>query len=200
MARSRASSPRVAHNRPVTEDALRTFTADILLTLGFVALFLVLFAAHRLDLRRRRLRVAALREARDFGPRSDAVRQVLAAAAELAAPAAGALAAERRRAFDWDPRLDKLPKAARRARDRAFASERDDAARAAAEEARDAARRALAAVNVAEQVRVEASECAAETAGAIVAADRIPADEFRMLTRAWRTVVGPIGASPRRER
>jgi len=194
-----APSLRVPHNRRVTEDALRTFIADVLLTLAFVALFLVLFIAHRLDLRRRRLRVVALREAGAFGPRSESVARVVAAASQLEAPAARALAAERRRAFDWDPRLDKLPKAARRARDRAFASERDDTARAAAEEARDAARAALAALQLEEPVRTEAAECAAETAGAIVAADRIPADEFKMLTRAWRKVVGPVGASPRRE-
>jgi hypothetical protein len=48
-------------------------------------------------------------------------------------------------------------------------------------------------------VRTEAAECAAETAGAIVAVERIPSVEFRMLTRAWRTVVGPVGVAPRRE-
>lgn len=194
-----ATSPRVPHNRRVTEDTLRTFSAEVLVTLAFVALFLVLFVAHRLDLRRRRLRVAMLREAGEFGPRSDSVAGVLAAASRLDAPAARAIAAERRLAFDWDPRLDKLPKAARRARDRAFASERDDTARAAADEARDAARSALAALHVEEPVRAEAAECAAETAAAIVAADRIPADEFKMLTRAWRKVIGPVGARPRRE-
>jgi hypothetical protein len=190
---------RVPHNRPVTDDALRTFIADILLTLAFVGVFLVLFAAHRLDLRRRRLRVAAIREAGTFGPRSASVAAVAAAAADLDAPAAVALVAERRRAFDWDPRLAKIPKEARRARDRAFASERDDVARAAADEARDAARRALAGLEIDVPVRDEAAECAAETAAAIVAADRIPPDEFKMLTRAWRKVVGPVGASPRRE-
>ena len=40
---------------------------------------------------------------------------------------------------------------------------------------------------------------AAETAGALVAVERIPAAEFRMLTRAWRTVIGPVGVTPRRE-
>lgn len=188
------------HNHRVNEDALRTFIADVMLTLLFAAIFLVLFAAHRLDLRRRRLRVAALRRAGDFGPRSEVVARVVAAASGLEAPVARSLAAERRRAFDWDPRLEKLPKAARRARDRAFASERDDTARAAAEEARDAARQALDPSGLEEKVRLEAAECAAETAGAIVAADRIPPDEFKMLTRAWRVVVGPVGAAPRRDR
>ena len=87
-------------------------------------------------------------------------------------------------------------------RDRAFASERDDAARAAADEARAAVRAALAGAPPAElgkRVRLEAAECAAETAGAIAAVDRLAATEFRMLTRAWCTVVGPIGvATPSR--
>ena len=38
-----------------------------------------------------------------------------------------------------------------------------------------------------------------ETAGAIVAVERLSEAEFRMLTRAWRTVVGPIGVAPPRE-
>lgn len=183
----------------MTEDALRTFSADILLTLAIGALFLVLFGLHRRDLRRRRRRVADLRAAGDFGERSAAVAAVVDAAGALEPAAAASLAAERRRAFDWDSRLEKVPKAARTARDRAFANERDDVARAAADAARDAATLALAGARVHEQVRAEAAEAAAEAAAAIVAADRIPAAEFRMLTRAWRAVVGPVGAGPRRE-
>ena len=111
-----------------------------------------------------------------------------------------ALAVERRRAFEWDPRLEKVPKVARLARDRAFANQRDDVTRAAADAARDAATAALPAPPALEaRVRREAAECAAETAAAIAAAERIPAAEFRMLTRAWRTVLGPIGVAPRRE-
>jgi len=180
-------------------DGLRELSADLLLTLLFGAAFLVLFAVHRWDLRRRRRRVAALRAAGDFGPTSAAVAAVIAEAGSLDAAAARDLAAGRRLAFDWDPRLEKVPKVARLARDRAFASERDDAARAAAEAARDAAAAALATVDVEPRVRAEAAECAAETAGALVAVERIPSTEFRMLTRAWRTVVGPVGVSPRRE-
>jgi hypothetical protein len=189
----------VAHNPDVTEDQLRTFVADLLLTGMFVVVFLVLLGLHRLDLRRRRRRVADLRAAGDFGPRSAAVAEVVAAAAGLDASAATALAAERRRAFEWDPRLAKPPKAARQARDRAFASERDDVARAAAEEARDAATRALTGAALEPGALAEAAEAAAEAAASIVAADRISAEEFRMLTRAWRTAVGPVRASPRRE-
>lgn len=187
------------HNLDVTEDQLRTFVADLLLTGVFVAVFLALFSLHRLDLRRRRRRVADLRAAGNFGPRSRAVAEVATAATRLDAAAAAALAAERRRAFEWDPRLAKPPKAARQARDRAFASERDDVARAAAEEARAAAAAALAGAALDEPVRLEAAEAAAEAAASIVAAERITAAEFRMLTRAWRTVVGPVRASPRRE-
>jgi hypothetical protein len=186
----------------VTDEGLRLLSADLLLTFLFAAVFVGLFLLHRWDLLRRRRRVAALRASGDFGPNSAAVAGVIAAAAALDAGAAERLAIERRRAFEWDPRLDKVPKAARLARDRAFATERDDVARAAAEAARDAALSGLAGAPSASldaRVRLEAAESAAETAGAIVAAERIPADEFRMLTRAWRTVVGPIGVAPRRE-
>ncbi len=179
-------------------DGLREISADILLTLVIGALFVVLLGAHRLDLRRRRLHVAALRAAGDFGPNSGQVAAVVAAAAALDGEAARALADERRRSFDWDPRLEKPPKVARTARERAFASHRDDVARAAAEAARDAATGSLA--NLAdERIRAEAAESAAEAAGALVAVERIPAAEFRMLTRAWRTVVGPVGVAPRRD-
>lgn len=183
----------------MTDEALRALAADLLITFAFGTLFLALFAAHRWDMRRRRRRVAVLRESGTFGPRSQAVKDVVVAAAELGAAAARALAAERRRAFEWDPRLRRVPRAARAARDRAFANERDDVARAAAEEARDATRRALSGEDLDDAVRSEAAECAAETAAAIVAADRIPSADFRMLTRAWRSIVGPVGATPRRD-
>jgi hypothetical protein len=104
----------------------------------------------------------------------------------------------RRVALAYDPRARRAPAAARRARDRAFANERDVVALAAATGARDSALVALAALPDPE-IRRTAAECAAETAAAIVAVDRIPADEFRALTRAWREVVGPIGVRPRRE-
>jgi hypothetical protein len=183
----------------MTEQALRALATDFLITFLIGSLFLLLFGAHQWDMRRRRRRVAAMREAGAFGPRSQAVKDVVASAGQVGAAAARALAAERRRAFEWDPRLNKIPKVARTARDRAFANERDDVARAAAEEARDAMRRALSGEDLDDAVRSEAAECAAETAGAIVAADRIPATDFRMLTRAWRSVLGPVGATPRRE-
>ncbi len=189
----------VAHNPRVSSEELRLVSADVLVTLGFVALFLVLFAFHRWDLRRRRRRVTSLRAAGAFGPRSGSVKEIVEAARALDGPAADRLAAERRRAFDWDPRLEKVPKVARAARDRAFANERDEVARAAADAARDAAAGALVGSGVDRRVRLEAAEAAAEAAGAVVAVERMPAGEFRMLTRAWRTVVGPIGVAPRRE-
>jgi hypothetical protein len=183
----------------VTDESVRAASADLLLTFVLGAVFVILYAVHRWDLLRRRRRVAALRAAGEFGPNRVAVAAVVAAAAGLDTRRAEDLAAERRRSFEWDPRLEKVPKAARAARDRAFANERDDVARAAADAARDAARGALADAAVDARVRLEAAECAAETAGAVVATERIPAAEFRMLTRAWRTVVGPVGVQPRRE-
>jgi hypothetical protein len=192
----------VGHNRRVTDDGARLLSADLLLTFLFGAAFVALFALHRWDLLRRRRRVAALRAAGDFGPNSAAVAGVIAAAGGLDAKTAGRLSVERRRAFEWDPRLDKIPKVARHARERAFASERDDVTRAAADAARDAALAVLAGAppdELEERVRREAAECAAETAGAIAAAERLAAGEFRMLTRAWRTVVGPIGVTTPRD-
>jgi hypothetical protein len=183
----------------VTAEGLRQISADLILTLVIGAVFVALLVGHRLDMRRRRRHVAALRAAGDFGPNSGPVVAVVARAGALDGVAARELAAERRRAFDWDPRMQKPPKAARAARDRAFATERDDVARAAAEAARDAATTALAGAPVDERIRAEAAESAAETAGALVAVERIPAAEFRMLTRAWRTVIGPVGVTPRRE-
>lgn len=189
----------MGHNPRVTDEGLRSLSADFLLTLVLGAAFLALFALHRWDLHRRRTHVAALRAAGDFGSNSATVAAVIAAAAGLDAETAERLAVERRRAFEWDPRLEKVPKLARLARDRAFANQRDDVARAAADAARDAAIAALAGVPVEERVRRDAAECIAETAAAVTAVERIPAAEFRMLTRAWRTVVGPIGVAPRRE-
>ena len=106
--------------------------------------------------------------------------------------------AARRAALEYDQRARKAPAAARRARDRAFANERDVVAIAAASGARDAALAGLATLPD-PALRRLAAECAAETAAAIVAVDRIQADEFRALTRAWREVIGPIAVRPRRE-
>jgi hypothetical protein len=103
-----------------------------------------------------------------------------------------------RAALGYGPTARMAPAATRRARDRAFANERDVVALAAAAGARDAALAALAALQDPALRRV-AAECAAETAAAVVAVDRIPADEFRILTKAWREVIGPVAVRPRRE-
>lgn len=120
-----------------------------------------------------------------------AVQAVLTAAGRLDPAAAERLAIRRRAAFKWDPRLDTIPKVAKAARRRAFENERDDRSLAAAEEASARARLALG--HAAQGAAVhEAADCAAETAAAIVAAERIPSAEFRMLVRAWRDVIGTI--------
>lgn len=187
-----------ASPHPVTGD-VRTVFGDLLATFLFVVAFLVLLGFHRWDLRRRGRRVAAIRESGDFGPNSSQVNSVIAAAGSIGSDAAARLVVARRAAFGWDARLDRVPKAARTARDRAFANLRDDVSRAAAEASRAAASGSLAPTALEARAKTEAAECAAETAAAIVAVDRIPAEEFRMLTRAWRDVVGPLGVAPRRE-
>ena len=174
-------------------------SGDLLLTLVLVGLFAAYLALHLVDLQRRRQSRARIRSERDWGPNAAAVEAVLASAGRLDAVAAERLARRRRAAFEWDPRLEKIPKVGRTARNRAFANERDDRALAAAEEAQTRAEAALGHAPQGASVR-EAADCAAETAGAIVAAPRISGVEFRMLTRAWREVVGPIDVRARQER
>jgi len=172
--------------------------------------FLGLLGLHLADMRRRRARTAEIRATGDFGERAAAVRDIVERAGRLV-PAEGARLAEaRRRAAQRDPRLNRDPAAIRRARDRAYANQRDVVAVAAAAAARAAALAALVAApgdptapprpgTVAAVDRGDAALAAADAAAAVVAADRIPAEEFRLLTRAWREVVGPVGARPRPE-
>jgi hypothetical protein len=172
-------------------DQARAFLSEAIVWVVLLGAFLVLLGVHFLDQRRRRGNRARIRRDGDWGPRAAAVEMVLAAARRLDATTAERLAQRRRAAFAWDPRLDKPPKVARDARRRAFENERDDRAMAAAEEGRA---RAIAALGHAAQgaaVR-ETAESAAETAAAIVAFDRIPGPEFRMLTKAWRDVFGQL--------
>ena len=191
--------PRAAQS-PVTEDALRTFIADVLLTLAFVALFLVLFAAappgppapppaRRGPPRgRRRSDRGASRSPGSWPPRhSSRPRPPGRSPPSAAAPSTGTRASTSSRRRPAGRATEPSPASGTT---RPGPPLRRRATRA---------RAALAALQLEEPVRTEAAECAAETAGAIVAADRIPADEFKMLTRAWRKVVGPVGASPRRE-
>ena len=83
-------------------------------------------AYHLWDQRRRRRRRARICAEGDWGPNPYGGQAVLVAAGRLDAVAADRLAARRRAAFLWDPRLDTIPKVARAARHRAFESERDD--------------------------------------------------------------------------
>ena len=173
--------------------------------------FLGLLGLHVVDMRRRRARAAEIRATGDYGERAAAVREIIERAGRLL-PAEGARLAEaRRRAAQRDPRVNRDPAGVRRARDRAYANQRDVVGVAAAAAARDAALVALVAATgdpaapprpgtVAGVDRGDAALAAADAAAAVVAADRIPAEEFRLLTRAWREVIGPVGARPRAER
>ena len=176
----------------------RNLVSELLVWVAMLGAFGILAAIHVVDGRRRRRRVVEICAAGDYGPRAEVVREIVARAGHLAADEAARLEAARRIALEYQPKAARAPAAARRARDRAFANERDVVALAAATGARDSALAALAALPDPALRRV-AAECAAETAAAVVAADRIPAAEFRALTRAWREVIGPIAARPRRE-
>ncbi len=182
----------------MTADQARALVSELLVWAVLLGAFGILLAIHLVDGRRRRRRVVEICATGEFGPRAEAVREIVARAGTLDAGEAARLVAARRAALDYDPRGRRAPAAARRARDRAFANERDVVALAAATGARELALVALGSLPDPETRRT-AAECAAETAAAIVAVDRIPADEFRALTRAWREVVGPIGVRPRRE-
>ena len=193
-----ARIPGVRHNPSVTPEQARSLASELIVWVVLLGAFGILLAIHLVDGRRRGRRAAEIRASGAYGPRAEAVRAVVDRAAALEPDEATRLTAARYVALEYDSRLRKAPAAARRARDRAFANERDVVALAAASAARDAALASLAALPD-PALRRLAAECAAETAGAIVAADRIPADEFRALTRAWREVIGPIAVRARRE-
>jgi len=189
---------RVRHNPCMTAAQARDLASELIVWVGLLGAFGILAAIHFLDGRRRRRRVVEICATGAYGPRAEIVRAIVARAGSLSADEAGRLEAARRAALEYDPRARKAPAAARRARDRAFANERDVVALAAASGGREAALAALVALPD-PALRRLAAECAAETAAAVVAVDRIPADEFRALTRAWREVIGPIAVRPRRE-
>jgi hypothetical protein len=176
----------------MTAAQVRDLASELILWVALLGGFGILAAFHFVDGRRRRRRVIEICATGAYGQRAGIVAAIVARAGSLAPDEATRLEAARRTALEYDPRARKAPRAARRARDRAFANERDVVALAAATGARDAALAALV-------ERRLAAECAAETAAAVVAVDRIPADEFRALTRAWREVIGPIAVRPRRE-
>lgn len=177
---------------------MRALASELIVWAILLGAFGILAAFHLLDGRRRRRLVVEICATGAYGWRAETVRAIVARAAALEPDEATRLGAARSTALEYDPRVRKAPAAARRARDRAFANERDVVSLAAASAARDAALTALAALPDPAARRV-AAECAAETAAAVVAVDRIPADEFRALTRAWREVIGPIAVRPRRE-
>jgi hypothetical protein len=182
----------------MTSAQVRDLASELILWVALLGGFGILAAFHFVDGRRRRRRVIEICATGAYGPRAGIVAAIVSRAGSLAPDEATRLEAARRTALEYDPRARKAPRAARRARDRAFANERDVVALAAATGARDAALAAL--VELPDPaLRRLAAECAAETAAAVVAVDRIPADEFRALTRAWREVIGPIAVRPRRE-
>jgi len=182
----------------MTAAQARDLASELIVWVALLGTFGILATAHVLDGRRRRRRVVEICATGAYGPRAEIVRAIVARAGSLDADEAARMEAARRAALEYGPRARKAPAAARRARDRAFANERDVVALAAASGARDAALAGLATLPD-PALRRLAAECAAETAAAIVAVDRIPADEFRALTRAWREVIGPIAVRPRRE-
>ena len=182
----------------MTAAQARDLASELILWVALLGGFGILAAFHILDGRRRRRRVVEICATGAYGPRAEIVASIVARAGSLGPDEAARLEAARRIALEYDPRARKAPAAARRARDRAFANERDVVALAAATGARDAALAAL--VELPDPaLRRLAAECAAETAAAVVAVERIPAGEFRALTRAWREVIGPIAVRPRRE-
>jgi hypothetical protein len=176
----------------------RNLASELLVWIALLGAFGILAAIHLVDGQRRRRRVVEIGAAGEYGPRAEVVREIIARAGRLDGEDAARLEAARRVALEYHPKAARAPAAARHARDRAFANERDVVSLAAATAARDSALAALATLPDPALRRV-AAECAAETAAAVVAADRIPAAEFRALTRAWREVIGPIAARPRRE-
>ena len=182
----------------MTAAQARDLASELILWVALLGGFGILAAFHLIDGRRRRRRVVEICGTGAYGPRAGIVQAIVARAGSMSPDEAARLEAARRTALEYDPRARKAPAAARRARDRAFANERDVVALAAATGARNAALASLVALPD-PALRRLAAECAAETAAAVVAAERIPADEFRALTRAWREVIGPIAVRPRRE-
>ena len=182
----------------MTAEQAGNFASELLVWVGLLGAFGILAAIHLVDGRRRARRVVEIRAAGAYGSRAEVVQAIVARAGLLGADEAARLDAARSVALERDPRARKLPAAARRARDRAFANERDVVALAAATAARDAALAALVSLPD-PALRRAAAECAAETAAAVVAVDRMPAAEFRALTRAWREAIGPLPVRPRRE-
>jgi hypothetical protein len=177
-------------------DPLAALLSESILWLGLLAVFLVLLGFHLLDARRRARRVRAIRTGGDYGPRSAAVAGILERVGRLSPADIARLGDAHRRATGRDPRMDRDPAEFRRLRDRAYGNERDVVALAAARAAAEAISGSAAAAAVAPPDVRDAALAAGDAAGAMVAADRLEVDEVRLLTRAWREVVGSLGAAP----
>ncbi len=169
-----------------------------LLWAAIIVVFVALAAYHLGSdvLRRRRVRV--LRQTGEFGPRSPDVDAILERANTLTASESVELAHARRAAEGA------APKPWRAARSRAFANERDIHALAAAGAGRDAAMRRIgilaASSGLDARLGADVAEAVAETTGTVAARDRLDPEDVKLLTRAWRTAVGPLAAGPRSSR
>jgi hypothetical protein len=122
----------------VTTDQARNLASELIVWVALLGAFGILAAIHFLDGRRRRRRVGEICATGAYGPRAEIVRAIVARAGLLEPDEAARLDAARSAALERDPRSRKPPAAARRARDRAFANERDVVALAAATGARSA--------------------------------------------------------------
>lgn len=175
-------------------DPLGALSAEAALWVGLIAAFLLLLGYHLVDSRRRVRRLRAIRARGDYGPGSAAVAGILAAIGRMSPADIARLGDAHRRATGRDPRLERDPAEFRRLRDRAYGNQRDLVALAAAQAAAEAVRASAAAPTVAPVDLRDAALAAADAAGATVAADRLERDELRLLTRAWREVVGSTGS------
>jgi hypothetical protein len=176
-----------------TTDPAGALSAELALWVGLIAAFVLLLGYHLVDTRRRARRLRSIRASGDYGPRSATVAGMLAAIGRMAPADIARLGDAHRRATGRDPRMDRDPAEFRRLRDRAYGNQRDIVAVAAAQAAGDAIRTAPAAATVAPVDLRDAALAAADAAGATVAADRLEREELRLLTRAWREVVGLPG-------
>ena len=131
----------------MTPDQARALASELLVWAVLLGAFGILAAFHLVDGRRRRRRVVEICSTGEYGPRAEVVRGIVARAGVAGARTKrrGWIARGGSRS-SYDPRARRAPAAARRARDRAFANERDVVALAAATGARDSALAALAAL------------------------------------------------------
>jgi len=176
---------------------LGTLFAESALWVGLILAFVLLLGIHLVDGWRRARRLRAIQASGAYGPRSAMVVSILATIGRLSPADIARLGDAHRRVTGRDPRMDRDPAEFRRLRNRSYANERDVVALAAARAAADAIRASAAAATVAPIDVRDAALAAGDAAGATVAADRLEAEEVRLLTRAWREVAGSISGSAR---